>query len=508
MQNIFAGYGKIVTGDLYIHRTSVEEELCNRTLNYDTYGSVSIVGMQRMGKSSLVYNTLTSRADDYYDKGVIIVSCSMNGYADPEAFFKGIADAVYETLEDHDDVDVRVERRYGKVKESTLKDGAVKNLESFFKLLFKSGKRVLCVIDEFDHSRKLFKDFPEGFNILRELSYQPETNVTFVFVSRRMVAELESAADISTLANILGKPIYIKGYSQKELEDYYARNAAYGILLSDEDKKQIYDITGAQPYWLDILMYHYVEADADHRDFETLFDENCGVLYTEYERTMSLLNEQQLLSKLYQIVLGPAYDYTKADVQKLYDYGIIDIQDEQATLKSQKFLEYMRMKEGTFDFYPLWNRTEKRLRYLMKYKLKEKYGDNWEEQIKTLYIKGTPNPHNASLEKLLTDAVRLQEKVANQKDLYIENATYSIAEALTTAGLFELYVKEYPLFQDVLGMDKNKFVQIKDHLCRSRNPYQHNNDDIIEPAFKNLTKGYCELLNKKIDLFEQSEGTC
>ena len=51
MQNIFAGYGKIVTGDLYIHRKALETELCNRTINYETYGSVSVVGMQRMGKS-------------------------------------------------------------------------------------------------------------------------------------------------------------------------------------------------------------------------------------------------------------------------------------------------------------------------------------------------------------------------------------------------------------------------------------------------------------------------
>ena len=35
-------------------------------------------------------------------------------------------------------------------------------------------------------------------------------------------------------------------------------------------------------------------------------------------------------------------DYTKADVQKLYDYGLIGIENEQATLLSKKLLEYMR----------------------------------------------------------------------------------------------------------------------------------------------------------------------
>ena len=504
MQNIFAGYGKIVTNDLYIHRKALELELCNRTINYDSYGSVNVVGMQRMGKSTLVYNTIVKKAEDNYEKGIVIINCSMNSYTNPESFFKGIVDAVYEVLEDHDDIDVKIEKRYSKIVGSSLEEGCVKNIQSFFKLLLKYGKRVICVIDEFDHSRKLFANFSEGFNILRELAYQPETDVTFVLVSRRMVTELESAADVSNLANILGKPIYVKGYNEEELVDYYTRNEIHGISVSDEDKKQVLNITGAQPYWLDILMYHFAESLGENKDFESLFNENSGVLYNEFERLMSLLDEQHLLDKLYQIVIGPAYNYTKADVQKLYDYGLIGIENEQATLYSKKLLEYMRMKEGTFDFYPLWNKTERRMRNLLKYKLKEKYGETWEDQIKTKYI--TPECHPMSLGGYLTAALELQDRVANQKDLYIQNAAYSIIEALTTAGLFAFYIKEYALFQTALGMDKNEFSKITTHLTKARNPYQHNNDDLIEPAFKNLTKGYCELFNKKIDLFEEREN--
>ena len=109
MQNIFAGYGKIVTGELYIHRKALESELCNRTIKYDTYGSVSVVGMQRMGKSSLVYNTIVKKAEDYYDKGIVIINFSMNNFANPEAFLKGIVDIVYEALEYHNDIDDIIE---------------------------------------------------------------------------------------------------------------------------------------------------------------------------------------------------------------------------------------------------------------------------------------------------------------------------------------------------------------------------------------------------------------
>ncbi len=503
MQNIFAGYGKIVTGDLYIHRRTLESELCNRTINYDTYGSVSVVGMQRMGKSSLVYNTIIKKSEEYYEKGIVIVSCSMNNFVTAESFFKGIVDAVYDVLENHDDIDVKIERRYNKVIETSLENGCVKNIQAFFKLLLKFDKRVICVIDEFDYSKKLFSNFGEGFNILRELAYQPETNITFIFISRRMITELESSADISTLANILGSPIYVKGYNKEELDNYYLRNEAHGITISDDNKEQIIDITGAQPYWLDILMYHYVESSNESKNFEILFNGNSGVMYNEYENLMSLLDEQHLLDKLYQVVIGPAYDYTKSDVQKLFDYGIIGIKNEQATLHSKKLLEYMRMKEGTFDFYPLWNKTERRMRNLLKYKLKKKYGEDWEKKIKELYI--TPDCHPMSLGGYLTVAQELQNKVASQKDLYIQSAPYSIIESLTTAGLFAFYIKEYALFQNIFAMDKNEFNKITSHLTRARNPYQHNNDDLIDPTFKNLTRVYCELLNKKIDIFEEGE---
>lgn len=353
MENIFAGHGNIIAGDLYIHREGLESELCNRTINYRNFGSVSVVGMQRMGKSCLVYNTIVKKAEEYYGKGIIIVNCSMNIFLTPEQFLKGIVNAVYEVFEDHEDIDDKLKRKYEKVLKATLEEGCVKDIQSFFKFLKSSGKRVICVIDEFDHSKELFAEFPEGFNILRELAYQYDTNVTFIFVSRRMVAELESSADISTLANILGRPIYVKGYDKEELKNYYSRNERYEIVISNEGKEQILDITGAQPYWLDILMYHYMESVGENRNFANLFNENSGVLYSEYEKLMSLLKEQNLLDKLYQIVIGPAYDYTKSDVQKLYDYGIIGIENGQATLQSKKMLEYMRMEEGGVDFYPL-----------------------------------------------------------------------------------------------------------------------------------------------------------
>lgn len=497
--NIYAGYGKIATGDFYIPRKKLENELCSRILSYENFGSVSVVGMHRMGKSSLVYNAITQKAEDYYKKNIVIVSCSMDNYSNPEDFFRGIVEKVHETLEDHDDIDIRIESRYKKIENKISDSDLVINIQSFFKALLKLGKRVICVIDEFDYSRKLFADFKQGFSILRELAYQPEVNVTFIFVSRRMISELESQADISTLSNILGSPIYVRGYDENELEEYYKRSEAHGLLVLDDDKERIADMTGAQPYWLDILMYHYLESTDEDKSFEKIYDEYSGVFYREYEQLLKFLDEQNLLGKLYQIVIGPARDYTRSDVKKLLDYGIIRFKDEKAVLLSSGLNDYMRMKERTFDFYPLWNKTEHRLRKLLKLKLKERYGDDWDYKMRQSRYSGT-------LVGYLNQAISLQNKASNQRDLYVQNVPFTIIDGLTTSGIFCFYSEKYDWFQTALDMDINQFNKISQHISAARNPYQHNVDELINPTFKDLTKSYCELLNEKLDNYSKNFG--
>lgn len=505
MKNIFAGYGKIVKRDLYIHRYSLERDLLKRTVeNGEAYGSVSIVGLHKMGKSSLVYNTLTSRAEDYYDKGIIVVSQTMSLSSTPESFFQEIIDKVYEKLEDYEneDIDEKIERRHSKIKDGLdLKNRGSRNIQKFFESVKETGKRIICVIDEFDNSINVFNEYTQGFNLLRELAYQPDTDVTFVFISRRMISDIESKANISPLSNILGTPIYVKGYSEDELDGYSERNKRYEIEVSDEEKTKLYSITGCQPLWMDILMFHYVENNS--KDFGTIFDENSKALYDVFENFMRLLDEQKLLNKLYQIIFGPADDYTKYDRDALCDYGIISIVNGEAVVNSQKFYEYLQMKESTVNFYPLWNKTERRLRNLLKKKLKESYGENWEQKMKSKYINQENNPR--SLGGFLEKAIELQKEVKKKKD-FIQGAPYSMIEALTTAGLFEFFYKEYPLFKDVFGkMEIKKFREIGSQLTSARNRYQHNNEDILTKSFKSKTKSNCERINELIDAFEKKE---
>ena len=535
MKNRFANVGNVMEGDAYIHRKELEKRLLDRTVTYDdNYGSVNLVGLQRMGKSSLVYNTLEAKAEEYYEKNIIVAKLAANTTSSADIFFRDMADAVYEVIDDHDDVDDRLKRYYEEFKSENIVDSGSSNLRRFFKRIKKAGKRVVCIIDEFDNCANIFEKFPEGFAILRQLAYEPETHVAFVFVSRRLAEDLETKCEgISPFHNILDY-IYVKGLSEEEMADYYISCEKSGLELNNKEKEMLVAITGRQPFWSDILLKEYKKAkdNGENADLETIFNEKIDIICKEYEHTLDLLEDQGLKNKLYQLVFGPVDDCTKADIQTLYNYGII-IDKEKCTLISEKLYEYMKMKEREVNFYPLWHKVETELRKILKSKLADKYKPDWEKDIMQNYLLSDPKELMRVLEKHFfhtnnpVDPYPYENKEYTKKQYFLSDNLFqaegtkrkmenkkksgvikyesdiSILEAILTRGLFLLCEFEYRKLglEEVFG-NKDDFVKKADHLTEARNTYQHNNDELLSEDYKMKTKKYCKELCEKIDGYE------
>ncbi|MBP5202886.1 ATP-binding protein [bacterium] len=533
--NRFANVGSEMDGDLcYIHRPELETELLERTVKYEGYGSINVVGLHRMGKSSLVYNTLVAKTEDFYKQNIVVARIFADRINSADEFFKNIADAVHEVLEDHDDVDEILQKRYETFKNvDVVKDG-VSSLIRFFKKIKKSGKRVVIIIDEFDKTADLFKNYTAGFGVLRELASQAETKVAFVFISRRTAEQIESKCEgISPFHNVL-KVMYVKSFSDEELKEYFRINECSGVELSEEEKKKLVEITGGQPYWSDILLEAYKKAKEEDRstDFETIFQENRRRIYTVYGDMLRVLNEgkNKLGNKLYQIVFGPMEpDCSELDIDALYDYGII-VNKEKMELISDKFKEYMAMKEREVVFYPLWHDTERGLRKILKSKLEKKYEKEWEAKILALYRLSEPedimkilnsyffedqkpepyrdecnNKEYTKKDYFLSDnlykASKQKKKMLREKAIK-EGVVITLLEAMLTRGLFLLCDAEYNKldFEEIFG-DKDKFVEKAIHLSKARNPYQHNNEELLNDDYKKKTKEYCEALYSSIKAF-------
>ena len=460
--NLYADTGKIIASSRYVSRSDIEKEIIDRTMG-DIYGSISVVGMQRMGKSSIVNHIYTQYHDDCFERHIIMLSMSLNDFNSLPHFYKTIAELIIEELEDHDiDIPQRLNSIMDKMNASD-DDRVFNQLTRFIKFLKKSlSYRLYIILDEFDRSRTMFKD-NSGYAQLRSLLYNSATAVTFVFVSRRMVSELEKQLDESSLSGTLGTPIYVTPYNEEELSLYFdiAKEAGYEITISQQN--DLLALMGSYPYWLDLFMYRLVD-EGNQMDMNALFDRYAGVFYREFDILNSILDEQGLLMPLMQLIFGPVYDCTLFQVKSLEDYAVIHYNDENDIMTlSPKYEAYLQSKRKDIDFAPKWHECERLLRRMLKYEYQLMYGNDWEETLINMYDTG-------DIKGMILDALNNKNTVLNDRQYYDSGVSVTIIDTATTGTLFMLYsLFDDDFFTGKLKMRKSEFIDMARHLRYVRN---------------------------------------
>lgn len=489
--NIYRDKGSIVSESRYIHR-DIEKIVINNLLDENNFGSQSVVGMQRIGKSSLAYNCLRKSAEQLFNEShTIVIDITMSKFEDSETFFTMMMKKTHMFLKKHGIDDPVLTDLYDMVLEDGIRsNGGEELLEYYNWLISQLEYKVVCVVDEFDKSKDLFRDYPEGFQVLRDLTYQPDNRIAFLFLSRRMVEELERFAgyDVSNFANVLTTH-FLTVYTEPELNSYFDKLKETGVEVTEEVEKEYIEYTGGYPYWMDILSSFYL--DGNNSSIKQVYEEHELEFFKLFDGLMDLLKDQDLLNTLYQIVLGPmGEDATRDKILALCNYGIVkeDENGEYIPL-SLKFREYMMMKEQTIDFYPLWNRAEKLLRKTICKGLSQKYGVDWANIIYSKYT--TPEYEqkrkgNKPVAALFKDAQGLIEKMKRNRSMFeISDDEYNFVYGGTTSLIAEVIVQEYEqCFKDVFLMSLDEFKNVIYPIISVRNPYDHNNDQLIRTSTK------------------------
>ena len=512
---------------IYIQRKEVEQKLLKQTIKNGR--SVNLVGMPKIGKSSLVYNVFETKTDEYYQKNVVVANISAKVFDSADDLFKNIIGAICKVISRDSDSWVyssKLLQLNEKIQNESIGKGGYLTLCEFFKIMNSYKRRVVCVVDEFYNSSELLASYSGVFAVFKELVTNPEKyGVSFVFVSELPIKELDFIGD-----NLL----YLRGFSDKELVNYYRYNSTLGIELNDEERALLKCFAGGHPYWSDIILAEYKAAKDDGKtaDMETIFREKAKIIYPEFEAILNLLGEE-LKNKLYQIVFGPMDEKcTQIDIDTLYDYGILDDRKNPKII-SGKLYEYMKMKERDINFFPLWHDTETGMRKILKYRLKRVYSEeDWENRIADKYIlkisektrqkmqkyfypndiprknakpftdKSTGKTYTMeeySLSYCLEEAIKLKDKMKNEQELdsgcMKPDAEITILEAIYTRGLFLLCELEYfNLNLREIFEEHDKFKEATGHLKKARNKYQHNNDELLKEEYKGKTIDCCKYL--------------
>ncbi len=500
MENPFADYGSIVFGDRFIGRKEEIKAVQNRIFG-KAYGNLAIQGLPRIGKSSLAWKAILEYNDEFEKKQLLTILVEVGEIKTTTEFFNTILRELNKTLSKKGINEFK--DLYTQILQSQSPTEKRMLIKDYFEFIKNKGFRVIYILDEFDSVRNYFD--AHDFQLLRALSYSPKTKICIVTISRRRLSEIEEKGGGGSNFYQTFSDIYLGMYNDNDLSEYWEKFFNSRIHISKEGKQKIYEFAGRHPFLLDLFNYHLYNNLTDNiiQSIDKTRENIKLTILNNYKTILDLLKEEKLDTKLFQIIVGPVYNITVTDAEKLERYNLV-VKSESKTIDignrtkgydafSQDFENFLIMKKREMPIWDLWSETEIKLRQIVLKWLVEKYGRNWIPKFRKLQNK----------EKLIAsfENMQLREK-KSFPDTYSEN----LLDFTYPAELFDKFMRvEWKWFKEIFGKDMQHWKHKFEVLARIRNPLAHNKENILKDFEKNQAKAYCEEVISKIDAWQKRQ---
>ena len=483
--NPFANYGRIVQGTRFIGRETIVNNIENRVIHPDSPGNLVIIGMHRIGKSSLAHKAVIEQRGNLTRKGVLPIWIGVASYDLSSDFFHALVKRsvremkrlgwLSETIQEFADYALETEDSWDEIKD-------------FFTEIKEIGYRMLVVLDEFDHARHIFKG-DTAFQRLRELADYPDYGFSLVLTSRRNIRDIELSAGSSSPFHNIFQVQRLAMFNEKDLEIYFSKFSDIGIPIVSKDKKRVLFYCGAHPYLLEMLGWEIVERFRRNQkiDVDKAADTILQSIFGHYDDMLRLLREDATLNKLLQILFGPVIDVKPTDVTELENYGLIKpTQGGYYIAYSEHFHDYLKLHERSTEFasdlWPLWRNTEKALREVITTTMINVFGESWIEVLGR-------QPYN--LQNIFDECRNKQQA---EKKSFGDRASQDLMDFTYPADLFAIICKRRlwnDHFRAIFGRDTTYWEQRNQLLARCRNPLAHNRENILQPHELQTLEGYC-----------------
>lgn len=482
--NPFADYGNIVYGARFIGRNDDKKVIEDRIIHPNEAGNLAIIGKPRIGKSSLIFNTIMTRESELIAENLLPIWINLATYDQTSHFFRSLVNTSAKKLDELKWMNKSIRDSASCVfNDKQSQNEEYTYIQRFFENVRKSGYRIIFILDEFDHARHLFKGDISSFQKLRELSYRPEWRVNFVTMSRRSIQEIELQTQaISTFDGIFHKH-YLSMFNEDDMEQYYKRLRSTGLTLSHFDEERITFFSGGHPFLLEIIGYELVEIFRKKQkvdvDEAALYVEHSYIDY--YDHVLKLLREDGSLNKLLQILFGPVIDVKQTDVNIFLKYGLIKLNSNNIYIGfSEHFHSFLNLVQRDVDLWPIFSKTEKSLRHLITTSMSSQYGFDWIAELEKSHPK---------LKTIFDNCREVQRK---EEKSFGSRSSNNLIEFTYPQDLFTIIFAEWNnVFNKIFGKDKNYWDQRKQLLSKIRNPLAHNRDKILEEHERKISEGYC-----------------
>lgn len=324
--NPFVGYGTITSDERFVGR-DVERGALQRRL-YEARSSAALIGLTRMGKSSLANQILRETPDEKTLTGWINIATVRSGAEvlrdilalcpaeiAPIATFTtaGSAPAAGDAHE------VRIHDLYRMIREALLRLG-------------RSGGHLVVVLDEFD-SIKLFPDARDFLNLLRELVYYPDRiPMAALAVARRPIDRIEvDAADVSSFAGVCDS-IYLRPMDYEQVRAMAARSTE----LASDAPDVAWKYAAGHPFLSEVAFCRMLERGMT--DIGRIIQSDLSSYYKKLE---DFMRKEELWEPLLKLASGRGIEVDVEQGALVRRYGLID---ENGEVWSPDFSAYLRSR--------------------------------------------------------------------------------------------------------------------------------------------------------------------
>ena len=520
LNNPFADFGSIVYDQRFVGREKALNIIEQRTLG-DNYGNLAIMGLPRIGKSSLAWQGIMTKKNELQKKKIVPIFFQTGGCRNARSFFTQIMLCL------HDEMQVAYnDEKYAKFAEPLVheihkldEDSFLLIIMKYYKVVKRLGYRALYILDEFDSVQKIF-DVAE-FQLLRELSYNPDTKLCLVTCSRKSIQEIE--AKNGAISNFYGtfKDLRLGMFDDEDMESYWKR-----VGLSDNFspvyKNKVEYYVGRHPYLLDLFNDYCFRTNTFN------FEDNSNdivaeiklELWNQLKSIINTLEHENIFDKAIQLILGPVYDVTRIEEEKLLKYEFIKIVDNEQKMNILGRLVGAETEKGSYicfsdyytmlvdqnyianvDYWPLWTNTEKKIRELIKIYIKESFSADWETEIVAKY--GANEKWTDS--KWIEQFNRLKETREKDKKIF-SNASSDLIDYTLTRDMYNVFMaKDWNWFGKVFSGQKKDWAVKFELLTQIRNPMAHNNREFIAKDDILKATEYCNLIVRTITEWEAKQ---
>lgn len=504
----FINTGKAVWGkDRFVGRKEIIDWIKKNIVESSI--NVSLVGLHKIGKSSIVKQCLIDDPQPLYKKKIVPVFYTLTSKMDVFHFYYGLLREIIKSLKESNllsEEDINEIEDYRKQYENT---NEIYEIEDFIDYICKIEIKLIIILDEFDAAAKIFKDTDE-FENLRKLCYEGKrpNYISYLTTSRRSIEKIEK----NTLSGSTFYQLFsageksIKSYNEEDLNLYWQRinklvKPKYKEALTKEIISYINVISGSQPYLLDLVNNALLPNLLTNGAVSASMDEVEIKLEKMFDYYEKIIEDEELLDAATEILLGPvtsegirnlkrleAYDFVQAVSPEFKsallhaDMGYKNEKGDVYICISQQFTKYYYDKHR-FDenrLLPSYGKLLKALKDLIITYFIDNYGEAWENNEQSYNIKTLRSMRGQDIKKHITPNPHLGPYI---NETIIRNVIFN---------------DDYPFKKIFTKDDYSLYIEKLKWVCDIRNHYAHDNTDALTAVEIKKTQEYCESLLKCI----------